>query len=92
MDLFYGSWEDRPRAKAKKLERLKGLFAFCVKRKWIGENPAGDLEAPVGAGAPANRMPFTDAELTRIYKACDQLPIVEWKNHRGTGTWDGGDV
>ncbi len=92
MDEFFGTWKDGPRAKAKKLERLKGFFAFCVKRKWIAENPADDLEAPVGSGAPANRMPFTDAELTRIYEACDKLPTVEWKNHFGAGAWGGEDV
>ena len=62
---------------------------FCVKRKWIAENPASDLDAPVGAGAAANRMPFTDAELNRIYDACDALPGVEWKNNLGTGVWTG---
>ena len=92
MDEFYGSWPDGPRAKGKKLERLKGFFVFCVKRKWIAENPASDLEAPVGAGAAANRMPFTDAELNRIYDACDMLPGVEWKNNLGTGVWTGDDV
>ena len=92
MDEFYGTWRDGIRSKARKLERLKGFFRFCEKRKWIAENPAADLEAPVGAGAAANRMPFTDVELTRICDACDRLPTVAWKNHLGTGTWDGDDV
>lgn len=92
MDEFYGSWPDGPRAKGKKLERLKGFFVFCVKRKWIAENPASDLDAPVGAGAAAHRMPFTDAELNRIYEACDSLPAVEWKNNLGSGVWTGDDV
>lgn len=92
MDEFYSRWEDGLRAKAKKLERLKGFFRFCVKRKWIKESPAADLEAPVGAGSAANRMPFTDAELVRIYEACDQLPEVQWKNQLGSGSWGGDDV
>ena len=92
MDEFYESWRDGIRSKAKKLERLKGFFRFCVKRKWIAENPAADLDAPVGAGAAANRMPFTDRELTRIYDACDRLSRVVWKNDTGTGEWDGDDV
>ncbi len=86
------TWKDGIRAKAKKLERLNGFFRFCVKRNWIAENPAADLEAPVGSGSAANRMPFTDAELTRIYEACDKLPAIQWKNHIGSGTWDGDDV
>jgi integrase/recombinase XerD len=92
MDEFYGGWRDGVRAKGKKLSRLNGFFEFCVKRKWIAENPAADLEAPVGAGAAANRMPFTDAELTRIYDACDRLPRTEWKNQLGAGAWGSEDV
>ncbi|MGH9663783.1 MAG: hypothetical protein ACRD9L_05110, partial [Bryobacteraceae bacterium] len=85
-------WKDGIRAKAKKLERLSGFFHFCVKRKWIWENPASELEAPVGSGGAANRIPFSDKELTRIYDTCDTLPEIQWQNHLGTGSWDGGDV
>jgi site-specific recombinase XerD len=92
MDEFYSRWKDGIRAKGKKLERLNGFFKFCVKRKWIGDNPAADLEAPVGAGTAANRMPFTDAELVRVYEACDRLRDVDWKNHLGSGSWGGDDV
>jgi site-specific recombinase XerD len=92
MDEFYSCWKDGMRAKGKKLERLNGFFKFCVKRKWVHENPAADLEPPVGSGSPANRMPFTDSELTRIYDACDRLPEVGWKNHLGSGSWGGDDV
>lgn len=92
MDEFYYRWKDGIRARAKKLERLKGFFKFCAKRKWIVENPASDLDAPVGSGKPANRMPFTDPELVRIYEACDQLPEIRWKNQLGSGSWGGEDV
>jgi len=33
MDEFYGLWKDGIRAKAKKLERLKGFLKFSTKRK-----------------------------------------------------------
>jgi integrase len=92
MDEFYSRWKDGIRAKGKKLERLNGFFRFCLKRKWIAEGPAADLEAPVGSGSAANRMPFTDSELTRIYAACDKLPDIQWKNHLGSGSWGGDDV
>lgn len=92
MDEFYSLWKDGIRAKAKKLERLNGFFHFCAKRKWIAENPAADLEAPVGVGSAANRMPFTDLELLKIYEACDKLPEAQWKNHLGAGSWGGDDV
>jgi integrase len=92
MDEFYSRWKDGVRAKAKKLERLNGFFQFCTKRKWIAENPAADLEAPVGSGSAANRMPFPDPELLKIYEACDKLPEIQWRNHLGTGSWGGDDV
>lgn len=92
MDEFYSLWKDGIRAKAKKLERLNGFFDFCVKRKWIKENPACELEPPVGSGGAANRMPFTDPELASIYETCDRLPEVRWKNHHGEGSWSGEDV
>lgn len=92
MDQFYSLWKDGIRAKAKKLERLNGFFDFCVKRRWISENPAAELEAPVGSAGAANRMPFTDEELTGIYDACDRLPEIQWKNHLGVGSWAGDDV
>jgi integrase len=92
MDQFYSRWKDGIRAKTKKLERLKGFLNFCDKRKWILENPAADLEAPVGAGSAANRMPLTDSELVRIYEACDKLPETRWNNNLGWGSWRGDDV
>jgi integrase len=73
MDCFYASWKDGKRAKAKKLERLKSCVRFCLKRKWLAEDIAEDLEAPEGSSIPAHKTPFTDAELERIYGACGKL-------------------
>ena len=73
MDRFYASWKDGIRSKAKKLERLKGFIQFAVKRKWLDENIAEDLRAPEESSVPADKMPFTDDELVRIYDACDEL-------------------
>jgi site-specific recombinase XerD len=91
MDRFYASWKDGKRAKAKKLERLKGFIKFFLKRKWLTENIAEDLEAPEGSSIPVNKMPFTDSELNRIYAACDAIgkPIPPGPGHR---EWGGEDV
>ena len=91
MDRFYASWKDGKRSKAKKLERLKGFIKFCVKRKWLTENIAEDLEAPEGSSIAADKMPFSDSELTRIYDACDALgdPTPLGPGHRD---WSGEDV
>ena len=53
MDRFYASWKDCKRLRAKKLERLKGFIKFCLKRKWLTEDIADDLEAPEGSSIPA---------------------------------------
>jgi site-specific recombinase XerD len=49
MDLFYASWKDGIRAKAKKLDRLKSFVKFCRKRKWLEDDVTSDLEAPAGS-------------------------------------------
>ena len=66
MDRFYASWKDGKRSKAKKLERLKGFIKFCVKRKWLPENIAEDLEAPEGSSIPGDKLPFTAEQLYRL--------------------------
>jgi site-specific recombinase XerD len=69
MDRFYASWKDGKRARAKKLERLKSFIKFCLKREWIAKDITDDLRAPEGSSIPANKTPFTDEELDRIYVA-----------------------
>lgn len=91
MDRFYASWNDGKRGRAKKLERLKAFVRFCLKRKWLAENIAEDLRAPEGSSVPANKTPFTDEEMKRIYAACDALggPTPPGPGHR---KWSGEDV
>jgi len=91
MDRFYTSWNDGIRAKAKKLDRLKAFVKFCIKREWIQKNIASDLDAPEGSSVPVNKSPFTDAELDRIYAACDS---IGGPKPRGPGyrPWGGEDV
>ena len=57
----------------KKLERLKSFVAFCLTREWITRDITRDLRAPEGSSTPANKTPFTDEELKRIYDACDVI-------------------
>ena len=76
---------------AKKLERLKAFVKFCQKRKWIAENIAEDLHPPEGSSIPANKPPFTEAELERIFGACDKIgpPRLPGPGYR---PWGGEDV
>ncbi len=86
IDLFWANWKLGPRAKGKRLTTLRAFFRFCVNRKWIPESPvSSDIKAPVGSSRAANKAPFTDDELKRIIKACDDVK-VEWKNETGSAS------
>jgi integrase len=93
IDLFYGRWKLGPRAKGKALGMLRGFFTFCVNREWLSKSPVTrDLKPPLGASRVANKVPFTDDELTRIINACDQLPEITWSNGATNGKWAGDDT
>jgi integrase len=91
MDRFYASWPDGKRAKARKLHKLTGFVEFCVKRKWLKEDIAADLEPPEGHSIPANKTPFTDDEINRILAACDKIESAR-KPGPGYREWTGEDV
>jgi integrase len=92
IDLFWANWKLGARAKGKRLTTLRAFFRFCTHRKWIAESPVTpDIKPPVGSSKAANKAPFTDDELNRIIKACDDVK-VEWKNETGVGVWTGEDL
>jgi integrase/recombinase XerD len=92
IDWFWANWKLGARAKGKRLTTLRAFFRFCANRKWIPESPvSSDIKAPVGSSKAANKAPFTDDELKRIFEACDQVKI-DWKNETGLGVWTGEDL
>jgi integrase len=92
MDLFYQSWPDDIRSRARKLERLRAFVKFCVKRKRLAENLVEDIGTQIGSSTAADRLPFTDEELEKMYRSRDSLGEVCWKSHLGEGRWSGEDV
>ncbi len=93
IDAFYAYWKLGVRTKGHALGMLRAFFRFCVNRDWIVKSPVTpDLKPPLGANRTANKVPFTDDELQRIIRACDQVEPVVWKNHMGDGCWTGEDV
>lgn len=93
IDVFYATWNLGPRAKGKRLGTLRGFFRFCMNREWLAKSPVtSDLKSPLGANRVANKVPFTDEELERIIRACDQLQPVSWSNGRSKGVWTGEDT
>ena len=93
IDVFYGRCELGARAKGKRLGTLRAFFRFCVNREWLVKSPVStDLKPPLGASKIANKYPFTDDELGRILRACDQLGEISWSNGLRNGNWTGEDV
>ena len=63
---FRATWKDASLSRQKKQERLRSIFKFAVKRKWIEENPSLDL-GKVKAES-TQHVPFSDDEMKSILK------------------------
>lgn len=59
-----------------------------MKRKFMAEDIASDLDAPEGASVPLPKAPFSDADLERIYAACDAIGAPR---NRGRGIATGAE-
>ncbi|MGA2814241.1 MAG: tyrosine-type recombinase/integrase [Candidatus Acidiferrum sp.] len=66
---FRATWQNNALSASKKLERLRGIFKFAVKRKLVEENPALDLVSPKVKQNPT--LPFTADEMEQILKAAE---------------------
>lgn len=69
---FRANWKDGAISAHKKLERLRAFLSFCVSSKWLDENPAKGVKPPKVTTPPT--LPFSDEEMARMLKACDQYP------------------
>ncbi len=49
------------------IQMLRKFFRFCIKRDWVQQNPASDLEMPKGKSRPT--LPFTPNEWRKILAA-----------------------
>ncbi len=68
---FRAAWSDAKSTQRRNQELLKAFFRFCVKAKFITENPATDLDA-----LPEDRPktdPFTREEIDRIFSSTSLL-------------------
>jgi integrase/recombinase XerD len=70
---FRNTWPTGPRATANNITRLKTFLYWCVKNKWLPENPAEHLEFP--DEAPVEREPYTDEEMQNILAATRQIKL-----------------
>lgn len=67
LDQFRTTWKDGPLSASKKIERLRSVFKFGVKRGFIEKNVAEDLTTPQVKPNPT--LPFSDKEMIAILKA-----------------------
>lgn len=70
---FYESWKLGPLTRGKQLERMRSFFNFCVRRKWISDNPCLGIEKP--AIVEIERKPFESEEIEKIAWAVEIFPI-----------------
>ena len=73
---FRSSWTVSPQTAAKNMSTVKAFFEFCLSNEWVSRNPARLVKNPRGRDAADRRneqkLPFTDAELAKMYDACEK--------------------
>jgi integrase/recombinase XerD len=72
LEQFQNEWKEGPLSRAKKLERLKAFFRAAQIRRWIDDDPASALQAPIVWPRPT--LPFTRDEVERILDATRRYP------------------
>jgi integrase/recombinase XerD len=65
------TWKCAAVTAARRVDRLRTFFGFCMDAGWIEKNPAKALKPPRAQSGP--KMPFTEDELAAIYEACDVM-------------------
>jgi integrase/recombinase XerD len=67
------TWKDEALAASKKYQRVVGFFYFCMRMKWMTDNPMKSLHPPKVKQDPT--LPFTAEEVNAIVSACDRFPL-----------------
>lgn len=73
LDEFRAAWKDGPLSSSKKIERLRSVFKFGVKRGFIEKNVAEDVTTPEVKPSPT--LPFTDKEMETILKGANDKRV-----------------
>jgi integrase len=68
---FRGEWQVSVFTASKNMAAVKSFFEFCLVNEWIGRNPARLVKNLRGQADPKKRIPFSDAELKRMFDACE---------------------
>ena len=70
---WQSTWKDQALASSKKYQRAVGFFYFCMRMKWMDENPMKALDAPKVKQTPT--LPFSPQEVDSIISACDKFSL-----------------
>jgi len=65
------AWTCKPVTAARRIDRLKIFFGFCLDTGWIQKNPAKALKPP--EVRTVGKEPFSEEELPKIFEACGRL-------------------
>ena len=68
---FRSTWKDEALSASKKLERLRSVLKFALRRKWVKENAAVELDLPKLKPTPT--LPFPDGEYAEILKVATDV-------------------
>ena len=81
---FRSTWKDGALSSSKKLEQLRNVLRFALRRKWIKENAAEELDSPKIKPSPT--LPFSDEEYDKILKAATEVrtkAFIQTMRHSG---------
>lgn len=69
------NWAVSQRTANKDMSVVKAFFEFCIDNEWMEKSPAARVKNPRGKassdGRHEQKLPFTDAELQRMYDAAE---------------------
>jgi len=81
VDAFRASRHIEPKTSLTELQFLRKFWAFCLKRKWVAENVAKQIDAPKNVGE--NEIePYTTLEESRILAACNSFGRAPYERLR----------
>jgi len=81
LDAFRAGRKLGPLATLRELGRLRYFFKFCLKRKWLTENPAAESEAPRNI-RPTEVVPYEAAEVAAMLAAAEGLGKTSYERLR----------
>lgn len=67
LDQWVNTWKYASTTHRSRIDLARSFFKFCVKRKWLTDNPASGLLKPVNDQEPT--LPFTQDEEDKLFSA-----------------------